>query len=48
VAKDTVVNEARKQGQSSSQPSGRPNVIEPARATPMEGVTPRDPRLGTP
>jgi hypothetical protein len=25
-----------------------PNVIEPARATPLEGVKPKDPRLGTP
>ncbi len=29
-------------------PAGRPTVIEPARSTPIEGVTPRDPRLGTP
>ena len=28
--------------------SGKPNVIEPARATPVGGVTPRDPWLGTP
>lgn len=31
------------------QPSGRPNVVEPARATPLGGeVRPKDPRLGTP
>jgi ElaB/YqjD/DUF883 family membrane-anchored ribosome-binding protein len=32
-----------------TEPSGRPKVIEPARATPLGGdVTPKDPRLGTP
>lgn len=31
------------------QATGRPNVIEPARATPLnEGAIPKDPRLGTP
>ncbi len=41
-----------KQGSTSSQastPAGRPNVIEPARATPLgDTVKPKDPRLGTP
>lgn len=32
-----------------TQPAGRPNVIEPARATPVtETAKPKDPRLGTP
>lgn len=32
-----------------TEPSGRPKIIEPARATPLGGdVTPKDPRLGTP
>jgi ElaB/YqjD/DUF883 family membrane-anchored ribosome-binding protein len=47
-AKDKLMSEAKAQTRPSSQPAGRPNVIEPARATPLEGVTPRDPRLGTP
>ena len=28
--------------------AGRPNVVEPARVTPAGGVSPKDPRLGTP
>ncbi len=44
AAKDAAMGEAKKQGT----PSGRPNVIEPARATPMEGVSAKDSQLGTP
>jgi len=45
--------DSSKQGTTSAQasaaPAGRPNVIEPARATPLgESVKPKDPRLGTP
>jgi ElaB/YqjD/DUF883 family membrane-anchored ribosome-binding protein len=42
--------EGSKQGSpKQTTPAGRPNVIEPARATPLgESVKPRDPRLGTP
>ena len=60
AAKDAAMGEAQKQGlptaeqgsrtapQTAATPPGRPHVVEPARATPVEGVTPRDPRLGTP
>jgi ElaB/YqjD/DUF883 family membrane-anchored ribosome-binding protein len=60
AAKDAAMSEAQKQGmpmaeqgsktapQTPATPSGRPHVVEPARATPVEGVTPRDPHLGTP
>ncbi|HEX2198683.1 MAG TPA: DUF3618 domain-containing protein [Burkholderiales bacterium] len=45
-------DDSRKQGSTSAQtstPAGRPNVIEPARATPLgDTVKPKDPRLGTP
>ena len=47
-AKDKLMSEAKVQTRPSGPSFGRPNVIEPARATPLEGVTPRDPRLGTP
>lgn len=44
-----AVTAATQQKPGSAQPSGRPNVIEPARATPIGGdVRPKDPRLGTP
>jgi ElaB/YqjD/DUF883 family membrane-anchored ribosome-binding protein len=40
---------AAKAKDAATEPSGRPQVVEPARATPMGGdVTPKDPRLGTP
>jgi hypothetical protein len=46
-ARDAAVAEAKQEGV--GQPSGRPKVIEPARATPLGGdVMPKDPRLGTP
>ena len=53
AAKDAAMGEAQKQGRPSAAPSaatGRPNVIEPARASPLgeSGVIPKDPRLGTP
>ena len=53
AAKDAAMGEAQKHGvptgqQTHGMSTGRPLVVEPARATPVEGVTPRDPRLGTP
>jgi hypothetical protein len=54
-ARDAAVGEAKREGTSEpgrarpAEPTGRPKVIEPARATPLGGdVTPKDPRLGTP
>ena len=45
-AKEAAVGEARREGMDQT---GRPKVIEPARATPLGGdVMPKDPRLGTP
>lgn len=42
--------EAMKEGgPPEARPAGKPNVVEPARATPAgQGATPRDPRLGRP
>ena len=50
AAKDAAMGEAEKQGRRTATAApGRPNVIEPARATPPgEGAKPKDPRLGTP
>ena len=47
---------SKEQGRQGPQPgipgasiaAGRPNVVEPARVTPAGGVSPKDPRLGTP
>ena len=44
----TGQQEGRSAQQTAATPPSRPLVVEPARATPVEGVTPRDPRLGTP
>ncbi|HEX6266866.1 MAG TPA: DUF3618 domain-containing protein [Burkholderiales bacterium] len=50
AAKDAAPGEAEKQGRRTATAApGRPNVIQPARATPLgEGAKPKDPRLGTP
>lgn len=43
------LEKAKNAAMAGTEPSGRPKVIEPARATPLGGdVTPKDPRLGTP
>jgi hypothetical protein len=52
AAKDAALGNTEKQDkpkQGAAGTSGRPNVIEPARQTPLgEGIKPKDPRLGTP
>lgn len=52
AAKDAALGSTEKHEkpkQAAAGASGRPNVIEPARATPLgESAKPRDPRLGTP